>query len=154
MRTILRKYRLILQRAAGAHLFPAALCCILLVSFIRITVHNKNGTGTVHLPESMTGFVYRAAWNKENQFIFITEQGNLLLDCKNADIDTRNQFKNGLYIKIDDPGTYAQYPKPATNPGAFDHREYLYSRKIQIILPYKINKYRKSIRRKFHISLN
>ncbi len=124
--------------AAAKNTIPLLFCLFLLLSLIRIRLGGlPSAPDAERTPEYIDGFVYDAIWNKNGQLLFLPEAGDaLLLSCTALPPERIETLGRGTYLRVTLSEGTITVPDTASNPGAFDQRQYLAGRGVKgIVMP-------------------
>ena len=121
---------------AAKNAIPLLFCLFLFLSLIRIRSGGlQPAADAERMPEYIDGFVYDAIWNKNGQLLFLPEAGDaLLLSCTAQPPELVEALGRGAYLRVALSEGTITVPDTASNPGAFDQRQYLAGRGVKGIL--------------------
>ena len=95
-----------IERAAGRFFIPAALCVVLMISFVKV-VRFSSKTDDFEIPENdyIEGYVYDSCTFDEDMLIFVCPKGflkneKMLLLTNKLQKDIKKTIEEGAYIKI------------------------------------------------------
>lgn len=126
----------IIEGAAGRFFIPAALCIVLLISFVKVIgFSNKTENLEILKKDYIEGYVYDSCTFDEGKLVFVCKEGmfknrKFLLLTNKLEPDIKKIIEEGAYIKIHNPTRTVIQTKPSRNFGEFDQRKYLASKNI------------------------
>ncbi|MBO5077643.1 MAG: ComEC/Rec2 family competence protein [Clostridia bacterium] len=84
---------------------------------------------SLKMKKSLSGFIYKAPWNKEDRLVLVNGAFKALLDTSELDAETAERLARGEFAELNH--YYIYEADPPRNPGVFDYRRYLLSRGVK-----------------------